>query len=165
MSRTTEDLIRRAIVRTLRANSSLQSRIPGGEHESIAPRNVTEDFLTYELVDATYVDDWTGRMIQSLWDIWVVSEDQVRASTTDSLVMTVLEDSLLPIEVVPEGGGDPVTEQITLYCRRRAGLRDKEVTDEDKLIYRVGGTYAIWTQQPLREDILAGVSDTVITNG
>jgi hypothetical protein len=152
-------------VRTLRADSALVAALPGGQHEDIAPRNVTQDFLTYTLVDAAYDDDWSDRMIRSLWDVIVTSEDQVRASTTDSLVMSVLEDALLPITVEPQGGGDPVTKQVTLYCRRTAGIRDKEITEDDRTIYRVGGTYSIWTVQPLTEDFMSGLSDTVITSG
>lgn len=148
--RTTSDLIRRSIVRTLRASEPVKAASPGGQHEEIAPRGVTQDFLTYRLVTAPYDDDWSNRTIRSWWDIEITSEDQVRASTADSLVMNVLEDGLLPIEVMDES--DPpvaVTQQTILYCRRIVDLRGKETTDEGKTLYRVGGTYSIWTDQPL----------------
>ncbi len=57
-----------------------------------------------------------------VWD-----EEQVRASNLDSSLV--------------EG-------QATFYCSRTAGVRLPEVTDEGKRIYRAGGTYAIWTDQP-----------------
>lgn len=150
MVRTTEDLIRRSLVRTLRASEPVKTASPGGQHEEIAPRGVTQDFLTYSLVTAPYDDDWSNRTIRSWWDVEITSEDQVRASTADSLVMNVLEDGLLPIEMEDES--DPpemVTQQTILYCRRITGLRAKETTDEGRTIYRVGGTYSIWTDQPL----------------
>jgi hypothetical protein len=150
MARTTEDLIRRSLVRTLRGSADVKSATPGGQHEELAPPGVTQDFLTYRLVTAPVEDDWSNRTIRSWWDIVITSEDQVRASTTDSLVMNVVEDSLLPIEVEDES--DPpemVTQQTILYCRRVVGLRDKEITEDRKTLYHVGGTYSIWTDQPL----------------
>lgn len=147
MTRTTEDLVRRSVVRTLRADSALHSALPGGEHEEIAPRGSKTPFLTYRLVTAPVDDDWTNRTIRSWWDIEITSEDQVEASTLDALAMNALEDNLL---AVGEGSGAGFTEKQTiLYCRRITGLRAKEVTDEGKTIYRVGGTYSIWTDQPL----------------
>jgi hypothetical protein len=53
-------------------------------------------------------------------------------------VMNTLEDNLVAID-----------GQQTLICRRIAGVRLPEVTEEGKRIYRVGGTYRIWTDQPL----------------
>ncbi len=137
-------------MRTIRADAPLKEALPGGQHEEIAPRGETRDFLTYRLVTAPYDDDWSNRTIRSWWDIEITSEDQVRASTLDSQTAAVLEDSLLPIEVTDEGD-PPVTTtlQTILYCRRIVDLRDKEVTDEGKTIYRIGGTYSIWTSQPL----------------
>lgn len=151
MTRTTEDLIRRSIVRTLRASNLKQSGLSGGEHEETAPRNTKMPFLTYRLVASPYEDDWSNRTIRSWWDVEVWSEDQVEASTLDSQASETLEDSLLPIEMVVEGSEpeETVTLQTVLYCRRLTGLRTREVTEEGRSIYRVGGTYSIWTDQPL----------------
>jgi hypothetical protein len=150
MARTTSDLIRRSLVRTLRASADVKSATPGGQHEEIAPQGVTQDFLTYRLVTAPYDDDWSNRTIRSWWDVEITSEDQVRASTADSLVMNVLEDSLLPIEVADESEPpEMITQQTILYCRRVVDLRDKEITEDRRTLYRIGGTYSIWTDQPL----------------
>lgn len=151
MTRTTEDLIRRSLVRTLRAGNVLSGAgLTGGEHEDVAPRGSKYPFLTYRTVAAPYDDDWDHRTIRSWFDVEIWAEDQVVASSLDSVAMNLIEDSLLPIEVV-DPGPPPITTtlQTILYCRRIAGLRSKEVTDEGKTIYRIGGTYAIWTDQPL----------------
>lgn len=138
MTRTTEALILRAIVQTVRANSPFYSQLTGGLHEGSAPREARYPFGTIDLVGAPVLDDWGSRMIQSDWDLVIWDEEQVRASNLDSELMNVLEDSLVTI-----------TGQDTLITRRIAGVRLPEVTEEGKRLYRVGGTYRIWTDQPL----------------
>ena len=155
--RTTEDLHRRAFVRKLRAIANFDDRVPGDLHEGEAPRGTVMDFGTYTLVAAPVVDDWTKRTIRSWWDIVWVSEDQVAAARLDRLAMNTLDGQLDDIEVLddeaepPEDPEEPaMVGQTILYCGRIAGLRFKEVTDEGKTIYRIGGTYSIWGDQPLR---------------
>lgn len=109
-------------------------------------------FLTYGMVPGAVVDDFTGRQLRTLWDVWVTAEDQVEASRLASLMKLEVEDNLLP-----------VTGQSILQCRYVSGLRDKEVTEEDKIIYRMGGTFAIWTDQPLNVNLTVTAADTVIT--
>ena len=154
--KTTADLHRRSFLRHLRrAGSRVENSFPGGEHEHPAPRGSSYPLLTYREVAAPYVDDWTKRTIRSWWDIEVWSEDQVEAGTLDVLVNFELEDKVDGIEVPADPTEDPedpetvMTTQTILYCRRIADLRDKEVTDEGKTVYRVGGTYSIWGDQPL----------------
>jgi hypothetical protein len=137
VARTTEALILRAIVQTLRANTSLYPQLTGGVHEGIAPRDAKYPFVTIDLVAVVVLDDWSGRQLQSDWDVVVWHEQQVEASNLDSSVMNTLEDNLVAID-----------GQQTLICRRIAGVRLPEVTEEGKRIYRVGGTYRIWTDQP-----------------
>jgi hypothetical protein len=154
---TTEDLVRRSFVRHLRrAGSLVENSFTGGEHEHPAPRNSGYPLLTYRLVAAPYVDDFTKRTIRSWWDIEIWSKDQVEAGPLDAAVMNELEESVVGIEVPVDPSADPedpeteMTTQTILYCRRIAGLRDKETTDEGETVYRVGGTYSIWSDQPLR---------------
>ncbi len=135
--RTTEAMILRALVQTIRADTSIYSQLSGGVHEGIAPREAKYPFATIDLLGATVLDDHTSRQIQSAWDVVVWDEEQVRASNLDSSLMNQLEDNFLP-----------VTGQATFYCSRVAGVRLPEVTDEGKRIYRAGGTYAVWTDQP-----------------
>lgn len=138
MTRTTSFEIQRSLVRTLRADSTLSSSLPGGWHEGIAPRGTAMPFGTYTLVADPNNDDFTSRLMRASYDVVITSDDQVEASTLDSLAAEALEDNL-----------QAVTGQSTLYCRRTTGLRDTEETDVGELLYRVGGTYQIWTNQPL----------------
>lgn len=138
MTRTTSFEIQRALVRTLRANGALNSSLPGGWHEGIAPRGTAMPFGTYTLVPGSIDDDFSSRLLRVSYDVVITSGDQVEASTLDSLASETLEDNL-----------EPVTGQTTLYCRRSADLRDNEETEAGERIYRVGGTYSIWTNQPL----------------
>ena len=143
MKRTTEANVIRALVQTLRANNSELNAgtISGklnGVHEGVAPKDVGYPYLTYDLVYAPYDDDWSNRTIRSAFDISAWSENQVEASNLDALVSSAIEDNL-----------EAVDGQTILYCRRIAGIRLPEVDEEGKRIYRVGGTYLIWTDQPL----------------
>lgn len=136
MSRTTEARILRALVQTVRANNSIYSQLSGGVHEGIAPRDAAYPFATIDLVAAPVLDDWTHRQIQSAWDVVVWHEQQVEASNLDEALMNQLEDNF-----------ELVDGQTTFLCSRVAGVRLPEVTEEGKRIYRVGGTYSIWTNQ------------------
>ena len=149
---TTEDLHRRAFVRKLRAIPDFASRVPGDIHEGEAPRGTDVTHGVYTLVSAPVVDDWSKRTIRSWWDIVWVSEDQVESGRLDRLTMNTLDGQLDSIEVEDDEAEDPdaMVGQTILYCGRVAGLRFKETTDEGKTIYRIGGTYSIWGDQPLR---------------
>lgn len=157
VNKTTEDLHRRAFVRKLRAIPNFAERVPGDLHEGVAPRETPMAFGTYDLVAAPVVDDWTKRTIRSWWDIEWTSEDQVEAGRLDRLAMNALDNQIVSIEVEDDEVEQPVDPeedrvmvgQTILYCGRIAGLRDKEETAEGKTIYRIGGTYAIWGDQPL----------------
>ena len=143
MTRTTEAPILQSLVQTLRANNSAfdAATIDGslhGIHEETAPTGTKMPFLIYRLVYAVYDDDFSNRTIRAAVDIEAVSENQVEASNLDSVVLTTVEDSLAA-----------VIGQSILFCRRVAGLRLSEVTEEGKKIYRVGGTYSLWTDQDL----------------
>lgn len=149
--KTTEDLHRRAFVRKLRAITDFAVLVPGDIHEGEAPRDTRETHAIYTLVAAPVVDDWTKRTIRSWWDILFISEDQVESGRLDRLAMNALDGQLDSIEVdedETEDSEDTVSQTI-LYCGRIAGLRFKETTDEGKTIYRIGGTYSIWGDQPL----------------
>ena len=152
MSKTDESEIQRALVRTLRSGA-LHAQLPGGEHETVAPRGTSMPFLTYSMVPSATADDFTGRQLRTLWDIWITASDQAVANSLASLMKLEVEDNL-----------QPVTGQSILQCRYVSGLRDKEITDEDRIIYRMGGTFAIWTDQPLNADVFVTASETLATS-
>ena len=135
MTTTTEQPIVQALVATLRANLTLKAAVHG-IHEEVAPKDTDYPFLTYGMVSAPYDDDFSGRIIRASFDVWAWARDQVAASDLDQMVSSTLENSLLP-----------VTDQGTIYCRRKEGLRITELDETGNRIYRRGGTYAIWTQQ------------------
>lgn len=138
MAQTTSFNIQRALVRTLRADSAIQAAAPGGEYEGIAPRDTAMPFITYTLVSDPYDFTNTSRTIRAAYDVVAVAGDQVEASNLDSLIANALEGSLQAVD-----------GQTTLVCRRTNGLRDSEETAAGDMIFRIGGTYEIWTDQPL----------------
>ena len=135
MTLTAEQPIVISLVGTIRANTPLKNATHG-IHEEVAPQKTEYPFLTYGLVSAVYEDDFSGRIIRAMFDVWAWARDQVAASDLDQMVSSTLENSLLP-----------VTDQGTMYCRRKEGLRITELDETGNRIYRRGGTYAIWTQQ------------------
>jgi hypothetical protein len=72
------------------------------------------------------------------YDVKVFSKNSVEAETLDALVAVVLDEAPLA-----------VTGQSTLICRRVADLNLPDVDEEGQKIYMVGGTYEVWTDQPL----------------
>ncbi len=155
MTRSTEANIERALVQTVRAsNAAFNAAVTSlgtvdpdsgqartqyhGIHEDTAPPDTSYPFLTYRFVAAPYEDDWTKRTILAAFDLEAWSDNQVEARTLDSLAMNVIEDNLVP-----------VTGQTTLQCRRVAGIRIPDTDETGRRISRAGGTYAIWTDQPL----------------
>lgn len=150
MTRTTEVNIIRAVVQTLRANNAAFVAAVAAEgvaghswssqriHEGVAPPETPYPFLTYTEVYAPYDDDWGKRTIRAALDISAWSDNQVEASNLDQLVMTTVEDSLAAVD-----------GQTTLYARRTDGIRLPEVDETGKRIFRAGGTYVFWTDQPL----------------
>jgi hypothetical protein len=139
MATTTVAPVKRAVVQKLRASSPLVSAIAGGIHEAIAPRKVKYPFIVYQIVAGSYEYDWTGMMIKALMDISTYAVNPVDANNIDALICTALNEAELNVD-----------GQTSLLCRRVADLpTGPDVDSEGKRIYQVGGTYSIWTDQPL----------------
>lgn len=136
---TTSAPIKRALVQALRASGPLVAAINGGIHETIAPRKVKYPFVTYDLVSSPYEYDWTGVMIEAMFDVSIFAENPVDANNVDALVAAALNEAALA-----------VSGQTTLLCRRVADMpTGPDVDAEGHRIYQVGGTYSVWTDQPL----------------
>jgi len=129
--------IKQALVATMRADTSLRTAV-NGFHESFAPAKTNYPFVTYDRVSAPYDYDWSSVTLRSYWDIQVWSRSSVEAEDLDALVTTVLNDASLV-----------VAGQSTLICRRYADLGDRDVDEEGQPIYMAGGTYEVWTSQPV----------------
>lgn len=129
--------IKRAIVQTLRGSGPLVAAIAGGIHEAIAPRKVRYPFIVYQLVAAPYSYDWTGVMVQAVFDVSTFAENPVDANNVDALITAALNEAALAVD-----------GQTTLLCRRVADMpMGPDVDAEGHRIYQVGGTYSVWTDQ------------------
>jgi len=83
-------------------------------------------------------------MILAAIDGFIYSDQSVEANNLDALVWNTVQDVDL-MSILTAG----ITEQTTLICRRVADLSSDDVDEEGTKIYQVGGTYLIWTDQPL----------------
>ena len=139
MATSTVAPVKRAVVQKLRAYSPLVAAIAGGIHEAIAPRKVKYPFIVYQIVASSYEYDWTGMQIHALMDISTYAVNPVEANNLDALIAGALNDAALTVD-----------GQTSLLCRRVGDLpTGPDVDSEGKRIYQVGGTYSIWTDQPL----------------
>lgn len=128
----------RALVQTLRAAPAVDSAVTG-VYEGVAPEKAEYPFVTYSSVAMPYEDDWGSRMIVAVVDIFAWSENPVTAREADQIIADALDGAQLTVE-----------DMTTLICRRIADVPvPPDVSAEGKLIYQVGGTYEIWTNQPL----------------
>lgn len=138
MALSTSAQIKRALVVKLRATAPLYSALSGGIHEGFAPSKVTYPFLVYQLVYDPLAYTWGSMLHMAGFDIRIFHTDSVVANNLDALALVALNDAALS-----------VTGQTTLYARRVADLSSPDVDDEGKKVYMVGGTYEVWTDQPL----------------
>jgi hypothetical protein len=130
--------IKQAIVQTLRANTSLHGQLLGGIHEGFAPSKVKYPFLVYQLVFDPIAYTWGSLMHLAGFDLRIYHTDSVVANNLDALVLNTLNDAALS-----------VAGQSTLFARRVADLSSPDVDDEGRKVYMAGGTYEVWTDQPL----------------
>lgn len=138
MAMTTSGPINRAIVKKLRASSSLASALTGGIHRRLAPSKIAYPFLVYRRVAAPYARDWDQVEIRALYDVVIFAENSVEAENLDALVTTALNEAELQVD-----------GQTTLLCQRVADLEGPDQTDDEgRRIYQIGGSYSIWTTQP-----------------
>jgi hypothetical protein len=130
--------IKQALVKWLRQNAELRAALTGGIHEALAPQSTEYPFLVYSLHYAPMDYLWDSVMQYVGVDVFVFSRNSVEASNLDALVLSVLHDAALEVE-----------GQQTLICRRVASISFPDVDEEGKRIFQVGGTYEMWTDQPL----------------
>jgi len=139
MATSTTAPIKRALVQKLRASSGLVAAIAGGIHEGVAPRKVKYPFITYQLIAAPYDYDWSAVMIHAMFDISAFAVNPVDANNIDALIAGALNEAGLSVD-----------GQTTLLCRRVSDLpTGPDVDSRGKRIYQVGGTYSVWTDQPV----------------
>jgi hypothetical protein len=140
--------ISRAIVQTLRLGHGPKSLLneDGSRalpskwlHEGFAPELTPYPFITWQPFPTTpRVYTWGSVMALARYDIRAVSRNSVEAENLDALCSAVLDEANLSVE-----------GQSTLICRRVADLRSQDVDEEGQKVYMIGGTYEVWTDQPL----------------
>lgn len=143
--------IKRGIVRMTRNNAPLKTALVGGIHERLAPRKANYPFMVYSSVSAPLKFDWGAGTdgghveIHSLWDLTIYSSKKVEAQTLDAQ-LAVLFSGLF----AAEGLEAFIPGQKVLLCRRvgDAGT-GPDRDDEGQYLDQIGGTYEIWTDQPL----------------
>lgn len=129
--------IRRALVGAVRAAPPYATL--KGIFNGFAPEETEYPFATYNEVAAPYEDDWTNRMIIAAFDVFVYSRSEAEAGDLDQALADALDGASLTVE-----------DQTALICRRIADIPvPPDLDDEGKKVYQVGGSYEIWTDQPL----------------
>jgi hypothetical protein len=135
---TTTAPIKRALVRSLRAIPSWGTAVPGGVHQSLAPRKQRYPFVTYNLLPAVRDYQFDGMQLTTDVDVFAYSENAVDAENVDSLIAAHLQDAPLAVD-----------GQVLLYCRRVADVSNPQTDARGRRIYQIGGTYRITTDQNL----------------
>jgi hypothetical protein len=141
--------IERGIVRRLRSSVDVTGPLRGGIHERLSSRQVKYPYLVYQRVSAPIITDNGGagsggtREIRALYDILVYASNQAVAKRLDELIDNLFTDHADELSSLVDG-------QTVYYCQRiaDAGIGPDRDT-EDRYYVQQGGTYAIWTVQPI----------------
>lgn len=142
--------IKRGIVRLARSSGPLMTGLVGGIHQKLASRVVVYPYLVYAEVSAPFIRDWGttategSREIRALYDLTVYATNPVEAENLDQLIDTLFDGADLELDPLVDG-------QRVTYCARVATLPGggPDRDDEGKYMATVGGTYEIWTEQPI----------------
>lgn len=155
MALTTTRPIKNGIVRLVRSSPELKAALVGGIHQRVGPRRLRYPFLVYSEVSAPFVYDWGGdgdygkATIHGLYDISVFALNPVEAENLDSLVNALFSDPF-----AAENLQAFIVGQTVLFCRRTVSMpTGPDRDDEGRRIVQIGGTYAIWTVQPVPKPI------------
>jgi hypothetical protein len=129
--------IRRALVQAIRGAGAYGTL--KGIFQGFAPEETDYPFAVYNLIAAPYEDAWGSRMIIAAYDVFVFSRNEVEANNLDQSLADALDGAQLTVEDM-----DP------LICRRVSDApMPPDLDNEGKKVYQVGGTYEVWTDQPL----------------
>jgi hypothetical protein len=137
--------IKQALVATLRDITDLKSAVGSeGFHEGTAIHGTPMPYILHSLIYSRrdYATFGGGPMIKATFDIEVVHPNSVEAGNLDLLILQGLTEEAFAANLEDTGSG-----QTTLLCRRVLDLSSDDVSDEGKKLYRIGGSYEIWTDQ------------------
>ena len=91
------------------------------------------------MVVSPYADLWGSRMIVAVVDVFAFARNPVDANNVDQLILNALDGAALSVD-----------GQVTLICHRVADVGLPPAIDsEGRRVYQVGGSYEVWTDQPL----------------
>jgi hypothetical protein len=149
MALTNTGPIKRGIVRLLRSSPAIVDPLRGGIHERVSSRQVAYPYLIYSQVGAPVIWD-SGpaaaggtREIRSVFDISVLATRQVDAETIDELIDALFSGHAGALDALVDG-------QTVYHCERIADMPTGPDRDEEGRFYdQKGGTYEIWTTQPI----------------
>lgn len=150
--------IERAIIRKVRQTGELKSALDksnpergGGIHQDVASRRERYPYFTYSLVTAPIVYDHgagngttenEGTLeIHALYDLTFWSDRKVEAEDLDRILGNILQRK-----------EDLEVEGQTVILLQRVGPAAANGADNDvegRRYVRIGGTYEIWTVQPI----------------
>lgn len=137
MAVTTSAPIRQAFIAAVRAASAYGSLT--GLFNGFASEKTNYPFATYSEIVAPYEDAWGSRMIIAVFDLFVFARTEAEAGDLDQSLAEALDGAELSVQ-----------DQTALICRRVADVpMPPDLDEEGKKIYQVGGSYEIWTDQPL----------------
>lgn len=137
MSLSTTAPVKRALIRALRANSSLVATAIGGFHQAVAPAKARYPFVTYRFVSAPRDYQWDGMQIYATVDLFAFAINPVDAENLDGMIADTLQDAQLSVD-----------GQDLLYCRRSADISlDPDVDARGRRIFQIGGSYRLITSQ------------------
>lgn len=148
--------IKRAIVRRTRSSGPLRTALVGGIHQRLAPSKIVYPFLVYAEAAAPFTKDWgTGstlgtREIRALYDMTIYAKNAVEAENLDQLIDNLFDGADRELDPLVDG-------QRVTYCARVGTLPGggPETDDEGKYYVQIGGTYEIWTEQPITAATMA----------
>jgi hypothetical protein len=125
------------------------SQLRGGIHEGLSSRQTKYPFLLFTEVSAPIYTDHgrTGdkgtREIKALYDISILASKQVQADNLLPLVDALFTDAAQALDALVDG-------QTVYYCQRVGTMpTGPDRDDEGRYYVQRGGTFEIWTWQPL----------------
>jgi hypothetical protein len=149
MALTNTGPIKRGIVRLLRSSAPITDPLRGGIHERLSSRQVAYPYLIYSQVAAPIITDFGGasssgtRELRTLFDISILATRQVDAENIDELIDVLFSGQQAALDAYVDG-------QTVYHCERIADMpTGPDRDDEGRFYVQKGGTYEIWTVQPI----------------
>lgn len=139
--------LKNGIVRLVRSSSDLRTALVGGIHERLAPRRTKYPFMEFSEVSAPFFYSSGGRLLEihAMFDITVFSLNKVEAQNLDLLLARLFGSANADVDL-----DALVVGQHVILCHRIGNTpTGPDRDDEGRRIVQFGGTYEIWSTQPI----------------